>query len=504
MVGLQQAGDVDFDRVEQYRRVDGAAVFARCEDERCVEKVGIALGKRGRVDERGDFGRWQIERCKLGKGDGFPAGQNASGADAGGENRGDARPRALFGEAIAEVSDKSLWGRRGDGEDLSERSGKVEAGACGRRGRLVWSGMSARPVLTAAEYFAGMGLMRLGLEEAGWETVFANDIDAGKLRMYRDHFGESPEFVLGDIHELPASAVPETLLATASFPCNDLSLAGARRGLAGRHSSAFWGFVRILEEMGGRRPPLVLLENVAGFLTSHGGEDFREALAALNGLGYAVDAFLIDAARFVPQSRKRLFVVGNLRGETGGAAVVSDTRSAALVEFIRGHPEIRWSVRELPHLPRSTLTLDDIFEEIPPNSPAWWSAERRAYLLNQMSAKHRATADETTAASVRSLGTVFRRVRAGKSMAELRTDGIAGCLRTPKGGSGRQILFVAGEGTCAVRLLTGRECARLMGAPDFRLKVPLNLALAGFGDAVCVPVVRWIAENYLTPLAAAL
>ena len=97
-------------------------------------------------------------------------------------------------------------------------------------------------------------------------------------------------------------------------------------------------------------------------------------------------------------------------------------------------------------------------------------------------------------------GTVFRRVRKGRSMAELRIDGIAGCLRTPRGGSGRQILVQAGYGEVKARLLTPRECARLMGADDFVINVPLNQALFGFGDAVCVPVIKWIAQNYLSPL----
>jgi DNA (cytosine-5)-methyltransferase 1 len=97
-------------------------------------------------------------------------------------------------------------------------------------------------------------------------------------------------------------------------------------------------------------------------------------------------------------------------------------------------------------------------------------------------------------------GTVFRRVRNGRSMAELRTDGTAGCLRTPRGGSGRQILVAAGNGRISVRLLTPRECARLMGADDFVIDVPANQALFGFGDAVCVPVIDWIARNYLNPV----
>ena len=367
--------------------------------------------------------------------------------------------------------------------------------------------MLKTPALTVAEYFAGIGLMRLGLDQAGWQTVFANDIDEKKREMYSHHFGSSSEFVLGDIHALNQASIPSTVLATASFPCNDLSLAGARKGLAGEHSSAFWGFIRILKEMGARHPPLVLLENVTGFLTSHDGADFHEALLALNELGYAVDAFIIDASRFVPHSRQRLFVVGQRdapsRIAETSSLLQSELRPAALADFILWHPDVLWNLRSLPSLPRHETQLAAIIEDLSPNSAAWWSRERCDYLLNQMSPKHRAQADAMIRGSHRSYATVFRRVRATGSMAELRTDGIAGCLRTPRGGSGRQILFTAGKGRFAVRLLTARECARLMGADDFLLNVPLNQALFGFGDAVCVPVIRWIAENYLTPLAIA-
>lgn len=142
---------------------------------------------------------------------------------------------------------------------------------------------------TFAEFFAGIGLMRMGLEAAGWTIAFANDIDEDKREMYAAHFGDAGEhFVLDDIHNLDASKLPTVTLATASFPCTDLSLAGMRKGLGGRQSSAYWGFVRALQELESRRPPIVLLENVAGFLTSHGGKDFHEALSALNSLGSLV------------------------------------------------------------------------------------------------------------------------------------------------------------------------------------------------------------------------
>lgn len=367
--------------------------------------------------------------------------------------------------------------------------------------------MNSAPDKTIAEFFAGIGLMRIGLENAGWHIAFANDIDQDKWQMYKDHFGDTGEFIVDDIHKLKPSQVPSVSLATASFPCNDLSLAGSRHGLAGAQSSAFWGFIDILKAMKRERrlPPLVLLENVTGFLSSNDGQDFENALLALNDLGYAVDSFIIDASRFVPQSRHRLFVIGITTPET---CVLADTprfyeseaRPPALASFILMHPDIAWRIRNLPPLPRCSRHLDDIIEDLPLNHQMWWSRPRCEYMLNQMSPKHRAQAEAMIHGGTIRYGTVFRRVRNGKSMAELRTDGVAGCLRTPRGGSGRQILFAAGQGHFSVRLLTPRECSRLMGADDFVLKVSLNQALFGFGDAVCVPVIEWIARNYLNPL----
>lgn len=360
---------------------------------------------------------------------------------------------------------------------------------------------------TFLEFFAGIGLMRLGLERAGWTIRFANDIDPDKHAMYRANFRDAGEhFVVGDIHHLRTTDLPAAVLATASFPCNDLSLAGARAGLKGAQSSAYWGFTRLLDKLGEHKPRLVLLENVPGFLTSRDGRDFHEALLELNRLGYVTDTFMLDAAWFVPQSRLRLFVVGLLSAgnplsvaEEPRSFYESQIRPEALARFIFAHPDVHWNIRDLPPITPRALPLEAMIEDVPPSSPDWWSEERVAYLLNQMSPKHREVAERMRRGNRCSYGTVFRRVRAGKSMAELRTDGVAGCLRTPRGGSGRQILFKAGRGRCQARLLNGRECARLMGADDFVLDVPLNQVLFGFGDAVCVPAIEWIGRNYLNP-----
>jgi len=361
---------------------------------------------------------------------------------------------------------------------------------------------------TFAEFFAGIGLMRMGLEQAGWDIAFANDIDQKKNKTYQNHFNDDPShFLLGDIHHLSADNVPTVTLATASFPCTDLSLAGKREGLSGKHSSAFWGFIHVLEEMHDRRPPLVLLENVEGFLTSNQGKDFQEALLALNELGYAVDAFIIDASRFVPQSRVRLFIVGKQIPSSGMVAnspqlsfYQSELRTQKLADFILKHPEINWDIRQLDSLPKRSYNLVDIVDDTPITSKEWWSEERVNYLLNQTFERHRLLIDIAKGSNDYTYFTAFRRVREGRSMAEIRSDGIAGCLRTPKGGSARQILLKVGKGQVKIRLLSPRECAKLMGADDYHLPENINDALFGFGDAVCVPVVNWIAQNYLNPL----
>lgn len=376
---------------------------------------------------------------------------------------------------------------------------------------MVYQGSAEYPK-TFAEFFAGIGLMRIGLEQAGWQIEFANDIDPMKERLYNAHFQDKTNhFLLGDIHQIKEEEIPTVSLATASFPCTDLSLAGRREGLSGKQSSAFWGFIKILEILGDRRPPIVLLENVAGFLTSHKGKDFEEALKALNGLGYKVDAFIVDAANFVPQSRVRLFIVGRssrfihteiVKVEEDQLSLFyeGELRPKKLADFIILHPEIDWAIRELPKLPKNNRLLPSIVDNTPENSDEWWSQERVDYLINQTSAKHLGIIERLKNNHHYTYLTAFRRVRKGRSMAEIRSDGIAGCLRTPKGGSARQILLKVGLGEVKVRFISPSECAKLMGADKFKITGTTTEALFGFGDAVCVPVINWIAKNYLNPL----
>ncbi|MEE9240128.1 MAG: DNA (cytosine-5-)-methyltransferase, partial [bacterium] len=174
------------------------------------------------------------------------------------------------------------------------------------------------------EFFAGGGLTRQGLGEK-WRCLMANEICEKKARAYRLNFGASPELAVKDVALLtPGDLPPKAILAWASFPCQDLSLAGNREGLNAGRSGTFWPFWNLMDALGkSKRPvPIVVLENVAGALTSHKGRDFRAIMGALEESGCRFGAMVMDAVRFVPQSRPRLFIVAARGGEIPGGLLM--------------------------------------------------------------------------------------------------------------------------------------------------------------------------------------
>jgi DNA (cytosine-5)-methyltransferase 1 len=362
------------------------------------------------------------------------------------------------------------------------------------------------------EFFCGGGLSRLGLE-GEFSCAFANDINPLKARAYRAAFG-GDHLREGDVWKLsPADLPGRAALAWASFPCQDLSLAGARRGLAAPRSGAFWGFHRLIERLVQERraPDVLALENVTGLLSSHAGADFAALMHALDGLGYRAGALEIDAALFTPQSRPRLFIVAarNAPAHLMAPGPGEPFHSPALRGVVARLPDALrkrfvWWRLEAP--PRRNARLADMLED--DASVPWQSDAQTAKLLGQMSPLQRARVDALRESGRREVGAVFRRIRIEHGVrvqrAEARFDGVAGCLRTPAGGSSRQLLlFVEGQHTRS-RLLTPREAARLMGAPDhYPLPENQTAALHLVGDGVCVPAVRWLSQQLLAPLAGA-
>jgi DNA (cytosine-5)-methyltransferase 1 len=362
--------------------------------------------------------------------------------------------------------------------------------------------------LTVAEYFAGIGLVRMGLEPCGWRTVFANDISEKKYEMYRTFFPDAEQhYNIGDIFDLNPADIPATMLATCSFPCIDLSLAGNMNGITGKHSSAFWGFVKSLKLQGDAAPPIILVENVPGWLYSNKGADFRLTVQALNELGYVCDVFVLDALRFTPQSRQRVFLIGTKFPVSGinvnlllqrQYSLTSDTLRKSFI----ANQDLKWFYTELPTPPPLRKGgLSEIVEQMTDDDDRWWKEDEVKRHFDMMSKPHQQMVNFLVDGNHISYRTFYRRRRVEQQRAEVRPDDIAGCLRTAVGGSGKQFLIKAGCGQLKMRTMTPREYARLQGVPDdYQITVNSVQALTGFGDAVCVPVITWIAQHALRPL----
>ncbi|MEU1246347.1 DNA cytosine methyltransferase [Micromonospora arida] len=357
----------------------------------------------------------------------------------------------------------------------------------------------------AAEFFAGIGLVREALEPLGVQVVWANDIEKAKRDAYAANHDAS-HFLLDDVRKVTAENLPADIeLATSSFPCVDLSLAGNRLGLVGSQSGMFWEFARILEEMRKQRPRAVLLENVHGFATSHGGKDLSDALTRLSELGYSCDVIAVDARHFVPQSRPRMFILGIRGGVVPGAQTgippVSDVRPEWVQRVHARHQHLAMHYLPLPRLPEGPHDLSGVVERMDTSDPRWWGPDRVAAFVESMSPLQTARLQALRDSEGISWRTAYRRTRNRVSMWELRRDDIGGCLRTTGGGSSKQALVELGKGEVRVRWMTPLEYARMMGAGSYKLTAGTpNQALFGFGDAVVVDVIKWIGQHYLLPV----
>lgn len=355
-----------------------------------------------------------------------------------------------------------------------------------------------------------MGLVRAAIESAfdgsAWDVVFANDNDPRKHAIYHAFYNGDSHLNEGSFLDLRPGQIPEADLWTASFPCTDLSLAGAREGLFGSRSGVVWHLFRLLRATPRvKRPRAILFENVMGLLSSNAGDDIRLLCEEISRYGYAIDLLRVDAAHFTPQSRPRLFIVAKTRELVDladpGSVATSSLRPAAITTVMKAYPTIPWFESTQSVLPSRESCLEDILDDSDKVSHLWWAGERRKHFVDQIHPRHRPRLAEATRGSSRSqYFPAFRRVRSidgeRKCLAELRFDGMAGCLRTPKGGSAKQILVEAIKSTIQPRHFTATECMKLQGC-NFAVPehLPEDDMLFGLGDAVCVPAVKWVLEH---------
>lgn len=368
---------------------------------------------------------------------------------------------------------------------------------------------------TYYDFFAGGGMAGFGLG-SNWDCLFANDIDAKKAASYRANHHGGQELLLKDVAQVTLDELPGSPdLVWASFPCQDLSLAGNGAGLAGKRSGMFKPFWQLMRSLhaDGRGPKIIALENVYGAITSNGGRDFATLAAAFSGLGYKFGAVVVDAVHFLPQSRPRFFMVG-VRGDltipdgntTDGPCAM--WHPPALIEgcnLLSQTAASRWRWWNLPTPPARNTNLAALIDE-KPTGVKWHTKAETKYLLDMMTDHNRKKVEAAKQCEERVVGTIYRRTRADadgvkRQRAEVRFDQIAGCLRTPAGGSSRQTIMLVEGNKVRSRLLSTREAASLMGLPEtYILPERYNDAYKLAGDGVAAPVVRHLAEAIFEPI----
>jgi len=286
-----------------------------------------------------------------------------------------------------------------------------------------------------------------------------------------------------------------------------------RKGLSARRSGAFWGFWRLMQTLANERraPEMLVLENVAGLLTSHKGADFQTLLAALMDGGYRAGALVIDGAYFTPQSRPRLFIVATKLDMPSSKPPSGCWLNSSLMKAFDQLPaKLRknWLWIPLPDPPPRCIGLDRIIET-DLSEDIWHTKSETRRLLAQMSPSNAFKLEQavTLAESRRTpvYGCAYRRTRNeyGKKAQrfEIRFDGLAGCLRTPGGGSSRQFVLSVEADRTRTRLLTTRETAHLMGIPgSYILPDRYNEAYHLCGDGVVVDAVKWLSTTVLEPM----
>ena len=346
--------------------------------------------------------------------------------------------------------------------------------------------------------FSGVGGFDLGLERAGMECVWQCEIDPKRREILAKHWPEIRRYE--DVRSVSSGrpqscrdggAVSHTVSGTAArlhsvdlicggFPCQDLSVAGQRAGLAGSRSGLWWEFDRIIGEV---RPAWVLLENVPGLLSSNGGDDFALILDALGKRGYGYAYRILDSRYFgVPQRRRRVFVVGHSSGRCdypasvlfepeggGGHTPASGTKGEGVAGTLGGGPSGARGYR-------NDLDNDTYVTAGPPEVSGTVSSKWRK--------GSGGPAGDEAYNLVPPEAVVWHENQGGN----LAAGGVA--TRALKAGASHSYQGVG------VRRLTPVECARLQSFPDdWASEWSDSVQYAAYGDAVTVPVIQWIGER---------
>tara|TARA_R110000751_G_scaffold60618_2_gene126431 strand:- start:737 stop:1744 length:1008 start_codon:yes stop_codon:yes gene_type:complete len=321
--------------------------------------------------------------------------------------------------------------------------------------------------------FTGVGGLDLGLEMAGHDVTWQVEYDEQCQSVLRRHW---PNVKLHkDVCDAGKSILSPVDLICGGFPCQDLSVAGRREGLSGARSGLWWEFHRIISEL---NPRWVLIENVPGLLTSNGGEDMATLLHSLEELRYGWAFRICDSRYFVPQRRRRVFIVGYLGGQCP--------------------PEV---FLESEGVSRNTAESRSTREGFASHTGSGSDESRREQVVARNTGFAKYEMEEEMKAS-----STLRAVHNESTDLVITHQDVSATLNASgsgtsrPGGQGAEPDFIISSP--APRRLTPRECERLQGFPDdwtqwsdTKKEIADGPRYRMMGNAVTVNVAKWLGEQ---------
>jgi len=326
-----------------------------------------------------------------------------------------------------------------------------------------------------ASLFSGIGGFELGILKANEnaEFVFSSENNPHAIKIYTKNFGMDPH---GDIKEINASDIPDHEILCGGFPCQDVSIAGKRAGLCGARSGLFYDIIRILRE---KQPKLVFLENVTGLHSSNKGWDFAQVIIELEGAGYTCEWQILNSKDFgVPQNRKRVYLIGHLRGG-GTRPIFPITTNDRSVDDVQKQTANCLTSRYERAQSTGSYIIENKFDAqgIPKVAKCLTGGGHSGGLHSDMTC-------------IPCHSTLPRNSKSGKGGTGhlQRNDGIAYCIDSANN--------VAVEVNQRIRRLTPIECERLQGFPDnWTEGINDTQRYKCLGNAVTVPVIKFLAHR---------
>jgi DNA (cytosine-5)-methyltransferase 1 len=389
--------------------------------------------------------------------------------------------------------------------------------------------MSEQETMTFGSLFTGIGGFDLGLEWAGMTSVWQVEIDARCNEVLAHHWPDVQRY--GDVTDVGKRNLGPVDLICGGFPCQDVSVAGRRAGLAGERSGLWFQFHRVIEELG---PEWVVIENVPGLLSSNKGHDLATILSGLAQLGYWWAYRVLDAQFFgVAQRRRRVFIVGCLtrgraqeilfeRESSAWDSAPSREKRSGITRDARDCLEGDSEKREVPFrvnaaesCAKKDHAMETDYARCLDSSGSFASAQGGTVVAHSLTVRHNSSEDGTgrgtpLVATFQETGMGWwKKSKTGGTLRERDSrDGASNAVveayNWQSGGDvrlgfGLPNLQANQVPAVGVRRLTPTECERLQGFSDDWTAVNGMSDSARYrmlGNAVAVPVAHWLGRRF--------